>query len=111
MALGNEAMMLDRSDIIQLIDIEAIQDNLGVWHNNEIKRAIYCNVSSVTSAEWHSANQEGLKAAYVFTVFGPDYNGEELVEYNGARYSVIRTYRLKNDNIELHCGTKKGTQK
>lgn len=101
---------MDRSDIITLIKTNDYQDSLGVWHEDEIRRDVFCHVSSATNQEWNAAMQNGLKAAYVFSVFAPDYDNEEVVEYNGNKYSVVRTYRSIDDGLELHCMTKKGTQ-
>lgn len=101
---------IDRSDSLLLISENQYQDDHGVWHDDPQVREVYCQVTSATNQEWHNANQNGLKAEYVFTVFFEDYEGEQVVEYNGESYSVIRTYRLDDDNIELHTGTKKGTQ-
>ena len=43
------------------------------------------------------------------TMFRYDYNGEPIVEYNGQRYSIYRTYIGKNDMIELYVERKGGT--
>ena len=59
-------------------------------------------VSSVIRAEFFDAGRNGLNPEYVFTMFFGDYNGERIVEYNGKRYAVYRTYHARTDIIELY---------
>jgi hypothetical protein len=35
-------------------------------------------------------------------MFGPDYAGERIVEYNGVRYAVYRVYQATTDTMELY---------
>jgi hypothetical protein len=35
-------------------------------------------------------------------MFEPDYDGQEIVRFNGVRYAVYRTYHAKDNNIELY---------
>lgn len=43
-------------------------------------------------------------------MFAFDYNGEDIVEIDGNRYSVYRTYRAKADEIELYLEKKAGSE-
>lgn len=100
---------MDRSDIINLISITQTQDDYGVWRQTETARSLYCQVDSVTSTEFFEGGRNGLKPAYRFSIFKPEYNGEQIVEYNGERYSVYRTYESRNDILELYVERKGGT--
>jgi hypothetical protein len=42
-------------------------------------------------------------------VFFGDYDGERLLEYNGKRYGIYRTYHGRGDQIELYVERKGGT--
>lgn len=42
-------------------------------------------------------------------MFRHDYDGEPIVEYNGQRYSVYRTYIGRDDTIELYVERKGGS--
>ena len=101
--------LFDRSDVICLIKSNQTQDELGVWHDHETSREVFCHVQSTTTTEWYAAEQSGMRATWNFILFGDDYEGEDIVEYDGERFSVLRTYMLEDGNIELHTGTKKGT--
>ena len=93
---------MDRSQTITLITETRTQDDYGVWRTSETQTDVFCQVSSVTRAEFFDAGRNGLNPEYVFTMFFGDYNGERIVEYNGKRYAVYRTYHARTDIIELY---------
>lgn len=97
---------MDRSDVIYLISVTNTQDKYGVWKETETKRQVFCQVDSVTRAEFFEAGRNGLNPEYRFTMFGGDYDGEETVEYNGKLYGIYRVYRNRTDRIELYAERK-----
>lgn len=100
---------MDRSDVITLISLTKSQDDYGVWREAEARHDVFCNVGSVTRAEFFDGGRNGLNPAYVFTMFFGDYNGERIVEYKGERFSIYRTYHARTDTIELYAERKGGT--
>lgn len=99
---------MDRSDIIVLIDATYTYDEIGQEIASETEREIYCDISSISRTEWYEAGQGNIKPEYKITMFEPDYNGEEIARYNGNRYAVYRTYRGKNETIELYLQREAG---
>lgn len=99
---------MDRSNIIYLISEEHYQDEFGQFHSAEIKKQVYCDVRSITRAEWFDAGRNGLQPTFIFTMFEPDYSGEKIVEFEGRRYGIYRTYRSRNEQIELYVEEKGG---
>lgn len=101
---------MDRSGEIKLIKTTRTQDARGVWRTSETSRTILCRQDdSVTSAEFFDGGRNGLNPSRRFVVFFADYEGESIVEHEGLRYSVYRTYRNKTDNLELYVERKGGT--
>lgn len=100
---------MDRSDVITLISLTKSQDDYGVWREAEARHDVFCNVGSVTRAEFFEGGRNGLNPQYVFTMFFGDYNNERIVEYKGERYSIYRTYHARTDTIELYAERKGGT--
>lgn len=100
---------MDRSDVCNLIAVTKAQDEHGVWRTAETSREVYCQVNSVTRAEFFEGGRNGLNPQFRFTMFAADYEDEPIVEYNGKRYSVYRTFFGKTDNIELYVERKGGT--
>jgi SPP1 family predicted phage head-tail adaptor len=100
---------MDRSTPIYLVTKNYTQNNVGVWSTTTTEKKVYAQVDSVTSAEWFEGGRNGLNPQYRFSMFSPDYNGEDIVKYNGKYYAVYRTYRAKNEIIELYTEEQKGT--
>lgn len=95
--------------MIDLINQSMVKDDYGVWNPEETKRTVFVKVDSVTASEFFDGGRNGLNPEYRFTMFGGDYQGEKVVEYNGERFAVYRTYKAKNDMIELYVERKGGT--
>lgn len=100
---------MDRSNVISLVSTSQTQDAFGVWRQTETKRDVFCQVDSVTRAEFFEAGRSGLNPEFRFTLFAGDYNGESIVIFNGKAYSVYRTYHARTDEIELYVERKGGT--
>lgn len=75
---------------------------------SESARNVFVNVKSVTRQEFFEAGQAGMQPQYVFTMFGPDYEDEKIVEYKGTRYAVYRTYLKTSDDIEVYVEERAG---
>lgn len=100
---------MDRSDEIILLTEERYQDALLVWHSRPAERRVFCSVSSVTASEFFEGGRNGLNPEYRFEIFFGDYAGEQLLRYKGDTYAIYRTYRAKNDVLELYAERKGGT--
>lgn len=99
---------MDRSSVIKLISETYAQDAIGQYIPTEIEKQVFCDVRSVSRAEWFDAGRNGLHPEYVFTMFAPDYSDEKIIEYNGKRYGVYRTYAGRNEQLELYVESKGG---
>lgn len=64
-------------------------------------------LSSVTAAEFYQAANTGYQPSMVLKVYEQEYAGQQKVQVEGIRYTVIRTYR-SGDFVELHCQQKGG---
>ena len=100
---------MDRSEVLTLIAETKTQDEFGVWRVSESSRDVFCNVTSVTGAEFFDGGRNGLNPEYRFILFFGDYAGERIVEFKGKRYAVYRTYHARTDVLELYCERKGGT--
>lgn len=100
--------MKTKSDTILLIKETYAKDDIGQEIAEQTARRVYCQVGSVSHAEWYDGGRNGLRGDLVFYVFFADYDGEELVEYKDAIYMVYRTYRRADDRIELYVQRRSG---
>lgn len=99
---------MDRSRTIKLIKQTYQTDEIGQKVPVETEKEVFCSVSSVSGSEWFEAGRNGIKPEIKVTMFCPDYQGEEIVELDGTRYSVYRTYLAKHELIELYLEKKAG---
>ena len=58
------------------------------------KRAVFCRVASIGMREFYEANTRDFYPQLKFVVADYlEYQNEQLVEYEGRIYHVLRTYR------------------
>lgn len=100
---------MDMSTPITLIVTTYALDDNGVRQRNETTTDVFANIQSVSANEFFEGGRAGLQPEYRFIMFRFDYSGEPIVEYNGIRYAVYRTYIGRNDTIELYVERKGGT--
>lgn len=100
---------MDRSAVITLLSITTEQDDYGVYRETETPRDVFCQVESATQREFYEGGRNGLNPEFKFTLFFGDYNEEQVVIYDGKPYSVYRTFRRKDDYVELYVERKGGT--
>ena len=51
---------MDRSDVITLVSVSQAQNDFGVWTSTQTTRDIFCDVESVTRAEYFEGGRNGL---------------------------------------------------
>lgn len=70
---------------------------------------ILCHIESIGQSEFFSAGQNGINADLRIVTQSVNYNNEQIIEYNGQRYGIYRTFRRNDsDEIELYCEWKGG---
>lgn len=94
---------MDRSNIIYLISKTYTQNAFGQFEETEKERKVFCNVRSISRAEWYDAGRIGFNPDITFNMFAPDYHGEEVVRWKDTKYKIYRTYIGQNEIIELYC--------
>lgn len=97
------------NDVLKLFTTTYEKDKYGVSKPTNVSREVFCDVQSVSRAEFFEAGRNGLNPSYVFTVFKGDYANETICEYNGLTYGIYRTYMTDDDYIELYVERKGGT--
>lgn len=91
-----------------LIRTEKHKDAIGQMVETEHRRAVLCESTAVSSAEWFNAGQIGLAAELRLLIHCSSYNGEEICEYRGQRYGIYRTYLNERQQVELYLERKAG---
>jgi len=95
------------SGIAKLVNSTISYDSIGQAVETETLTTIYVEELSITRAEWANAGRNGFNPETLLATPFMNYGGQRLVEYNGSRYGIYRTYQ-KGDNIELYLEKKGG---
>ena len=88
---------------LTLIKQTFVNDSIGNQVPSEVKTDILCGKKSVTRSEFYSAAVKDLKPELVFVVHGYEYSDEKEIEFEGVRYTVLRTYGEGFEELELIC--------
>ena len=87
------------NEILTLITVTQHADEYGDVVTTETTREVFAKLGSIGQKEFYQAHAVGLQPELKFVLADYlDYSGETLVEYDGQRYRVLRTYR---DGLEL----------
>ena len=87
--------------VLTLVAITETTNAYGEITETETRRKVACDVKSIRHSEFYEAYKNGLKPELEFDIRECEYNNEERIEYNGTKYSVIRTYTTDGEIIEL----------
>lgn len=89
------------TEILTLIRQTYDPDDLTYSTLVETSRQVFCGVRSIGQSEFYQAQTTNLQPEIkVVLADYLDYQGETLVEYDGTRYSVLRTFRAGQE-LEL----------
>lgn len=98
-------------DELTLISYENGTNDIGdAVRNSEKRKEILCDIKSVNRSEFYAAARNDMRPEAVFEVNKYDYDGEKIVEQDGQRYDVLRSFMstgkqsIENfETIELIC--------
>lgn len=92
---------IDTIDLVTVTE-ETINENGFPVSETETKTTVYANIKAVSRTEFYQANAAKINVVCVAEVKLFEYNDEKLVDYNGKRYVVARTYPdRKREIVEL----------
>jgi len=91
---------------LTLIKQVVTEDELGNQTTIEEEKTLLCKLQSIGRNEFYSASTAGLKPEKIFIIHGYEYENETLLEFNGDRYTIIRSYATDFEEIELVCERK-----
>ena len=100
--------MVTRDAVANLIATTYVPDAIGQQVPRETAREVFVELGGVRQSEWFEAGRSGLKPQMVALIFVDDYQGETLIEVEGVRYGIYRTYPAKHDKLELYLERKGG---
>lgn len=93
---------------LKLIQLTPITDTIGNITFNETTTNVFCRENVVGSREFYNATAVGITPTAELQLRKVEYSGQEVVEYNGKRYAVIRTLPKGKYDVVLVIGIKEG---
>lgn len=88
---------------VNLISQTVTKDAMGVIVTSETKTAYVGNFASVSAQEFFRGGELGIKPEFIIKLWEKEYNGETLIEVNGKRYIIYRSYVTNEGRVELYC--------
>ncbi|MEV2353710.1 phage head closure protein [Paenibacillus larvae] len=88
---------------LTLIHLAFDQDEIGNQIPVETETTVLCALKSVGRSEFYNAASAGLRPELIFEMHGYEYDGEQLVKFEGVHYRVIRSYAVDFERLELTC--------
>jgi len=100
-----------RANVADLITVSPEAGGVGT-EPTETKRTVPCTVKSIGMQEAYQAMGQGLAPELkVILAHDFEYQDEPMLELDGKRYRILRTYITEEDQIELtvrrECGNAK----
>jgi hypothetical protein len=106
-SLGNpKHISLDH--VCNLISINTTKDELGQFIKNEIPEQVFCSQLSITRNEFSVAGQLGKKPEKMIIVDSDIYDNQSLLEFEGIKYSIYKSFRRIDGLTELYCEVRSG---
>ena len=91
------------TEVITLHYEEETLDGGHYRKKNPRDKTVFADARSVTRSEFYLSYQAGLQADAVFRVYETELGSARYVTWNGARYKILRRYRLDRDRTEITC--------
>ncbi|HEL1946009.1 TPA: phage head closure protein [Streptococcus suis] len=77
------------------------KDKLKQNITEEHKTVLLCRKKSITRSEFYQANQTGIRPSLVVDIHSFEYDNQELAEFEGKRYHILKTYPVDLETLEL----------
>lgn len=91
------------NDLILLVHEIRTTDEYGDQAVTYTSREVFCRIKSIGQKEFYQAQAVGMQPEIKFVLADClDYENEPIVEYEGDRYRILRTYRTGQE-LELVC--------
>lgn len=101
---------MEYTELLTLVKHTKTKDSIGNIIYEDTERTIYAKKNKVGTREFYNAVAVGITPTAELQIKGCNYDGEEEVEYNNIRYSVIRIIPKTQTDIVLVIGLKQGVK-
>lgn len=79
------------------------RDENGYEITEEVRNEIFVEEKGVTRSEFYQAARADRKISKTLITSELDYSGETVIEHDGKRYSIIKSFPISGERVELSC--------
>lgn len=72
------------------------------------KLTIFAKRKPTNRREFYLAGQNGISIDETFVIHPYEYSKQTHLEFEGLYYTIVRTYQISNEELELQCSVKVG---
>lgn len=83
-----------------------VQDDI-IWSDYPV----FCEYRSISYKEFYQAQSAGFKPELTLKLSVFDYDGQEFIEYDGEKYTVLKDYHIADDPDTVLVTLVKGIKK
>lgn len=94
--------------ICNLLTITTTKDSLGQYIRSEKADQIFCAQLSITRSEFYTAGMLGLKPEKLLIVDSESYDQQQILEFEGIKYSIYKNFMRSDGFTELYCQVRSG---
>ena len=91
------------TDRVQLVNVQEVPDSSGYVTKTETPREVFCSFSlGVNRTEYYESMKAGVKLSATAEIWELDYAEEQLLDYGGKRYKIIRVWPTGTGLLQLY---------
>lgn len=90
------------NQVIYLQSVTVTEDEIGNQVETVTERMVFANELSVSTEEFYSAGQAGLRPTKRFEIYAFEYQGEERLKHDGVIYRIIRV-ETRGEKTRITC--------
>lgn len=96
-----------RDEMIYFLDIVTGEEEDEYGDKKDVQKLsdeIFAEILSISQTEFYQAQTSDKKPEMKFKITDYlDYDGQKYLIHEGIRYKIMRTYRTKNNELEITC--------
>lgn len=86
-------------------DVNQVGDEVPKY---KLGSPIFCYELPISRSEFYMAGQANIEISKLIVIHPYEYDNQKIVAYEGEQYSVIKSYKANNEELELTLKQKMG---
>lgn len=78
-------------------------DDNGTPVYTENRRELFAEIVGTKRSEFYAGLSAGMRPEKTVKIYEFEYDNEKIIELDGKRYQIVRTYPVEDERLELIC--------